>query len=280
MMEASLKVGVMDVQRAQEIPGPDHAEASRLAQVEFERLLALLESLEGDDWAQQTYCTEWNVRDMAAHLAGSVTASTSVGQFRHIYMRNPYLKEMDNPADAANRLQVEERSRLTAAQVVDEFRRNGPIAIRKRAKLPWLVRVIHLPMGALGFASLGYLMDVIYPRDEWMHRYDICAATGKKMVVTPEHDGRIVALVLWDLARKLKGKLGQRAVLLRLSGAAGGDYLFGAHSQPGCALEMDVFSFALRSSGRITVQEAQRRTRVEGDRETAAWFLRNAEVPY
>lgn len=271
----------VEAQNAHDIPGPKHAEAAALARTEYERVLALLEKLEGDDWQQQTYCTEWNVRDMTAHLAGSVTASTSLAQFRHVYMSNPYLKEMDEPADAANRLQVEERSELTPAQVVDEFRRNGPIAIRKRDALPWPLRIIPIPLGpSIGVRSVGYLMDVIYPRDEWMHRYDICAATGKDMVITPEHDGRIVALVVWDLARKLKRDLGQRSILLRLTGEAGDDYLFGAQREPDCTLEMSVFTFALRSSGRITVEESHGRATVDGDSRLAEWFMRNMEVPY
>lgn len=280
-MVATLNTLTIDAQNAHEIPGPDHAEAGRLAQTEYERVLAVLESLEGDDWSQQTYCTEWDVRDMAAHLAGSVTASTSLAQFRHVYMTNPYLKQMDEPADAANRLQVEERSEMTAAQVVDEFRRSGPIAIRKRDALPWIVRAIPLPMGPdIGLKSVGYLMDVIYPRDEWMHRYDICAATGKQMVVTPQHDGRLIALVVWELARKIRRELGERTILLRLTGEAGGDYLFGAQSEPDCILEMSVFTFALRSSERITVAETEARVDVQGDNRLADWFMHNMEVPY
>lgn len=280
-MAAIMGAREMMVQQADEIPGPGHAEASRLAATEFQRVLALLESLEGDDWTQQTYCTEWTVREITSHLAGSVTASTGLNEFRRIYPSNPYLKEMDNPADAANRLQVEERSAMTPEQVVDEFRRNGPIAIRKRSRLPWLVRAIPLPMGpGIGLKSVGYLMDVIYPRDEWMHRYDICAATGKKMVVRAEHDGRIVALVVEELAQKLRRELKQRSVLLRLSGEAGGDYQFGPGTEPSCSIEMDVFTFALRSSGRITVEEMAGRMRIEGDRGVADWFLANLDVPY
>lgn len=269
------------VQRAAAIRSLTHDEATQLARTEFQRVLALLESLEGEDWTQQTYCTEWKVRDMLAHLAGSVTASTSLGKFLHYYPRNPYLKEMDNPADAANRLQVEERQHLTAAQVIDEFRRNGPVAIEKRSRLPWLVRALPLPMGeGIGLKSVGYLMDVIYPRDEWMHRYDICAATGKRMVVTPEHDGRMVALVVEELAQKLKKSMAQRTLLLRLDGEIGGDYLFGVGHEADCTLEMDVFTFALRSSERITPEEAAARSRIDGDRQLAAWFMARMDVPY
>jgi hypothetical protein len=54
---------------------------------------------------------------------------------------------------------------------------------------------------------LDYLIDLIYTRDMWMHRLDICRATGREMVQTPQHDGRITTLVVRDLARKHTPKL-------------------------------------------------------------------------
>ena len=32
----------------------------------------------------------------------------------------------------------------------------------------------------LGRRSLAYLMDIVYTRDVWMHRIDICRATGRQ----------------------------------------------------------------------------------------------------
>jgi len=119
---------------------------------------------------------------------------------------HPYVKAAANSVDGTNRLQIEERANHSTAEIIAEFRQNGPIAIKNRQKLPWLVRQLPIP----GMGSFGYLMDIIYPRDEWMHRYDICAATGKKMVITPEHDGRILDLVLLDIAKKLKRQLAGR----------------------------------------------------------------------
>jgi uncharacterized protein (TIGR03083 family) len=269
----------MTMQQVGDIPKLTHQEAGWLAQTAYERLLALLESLNGENWSRPTYCTEWNVRHMAAHLAGSMTGSTTFAEFRRQNVEHPYVKEFGSP-DGANKLQVEERADKTTAELIAEFRQNGQIAVNNRKKLPWLVRKIHLPMGSLGFASIEYLMDVIYVRDEWMHRYDICAATGKKMVVTPEHDGRIVALILRDVARKLKSELKGRTIALHLLGEAGGDYLFGSSSSPDCSLEIDVFDFNLRASGRISAGEATRRTAVTGDHTLTEWFLDHMEVPY
>jgi uncharacterized protein (TIGR03083 family) len=268
------------VQKAMDIPACSHAEAGKLSQVEYERVLSLLETLQGAEWQQPTYCAEWNVRDMTAHLAGAATGSTSFAEFKRQNVTNPYVKQFENPVDGTNKFQLEERMAKTTAELVAEFRQNGQIAVNSRQKLPWLIRKFHLPMGELGFASIEYLMDVIYPRDQWMHRYDICAATDKKMVVTAGHDGRVVALVVRDIAKKLRKSLGSRAVVLQLTGALTAEFQFGDKTTPDCTVAMDFFDFNLRASGRISVEEAMARTAVIGDHSTANWFLQNIEVPY
>jgi uncharacterized protein (TIGR03083 family) len=225
----TLSIGVNNMtQKASEIPPVAHAEAGRLSRTEFERVLALLEALEGADWQQPTYCTEWNVRDMVAHLAGSMTGSTSLREFVRQNVTHPYVKAAANSVDGTNRLQIEERANRSTAEVIAEFRQKGPIAIKNRQKLPWLVRQIPIPV----VGNFGYLMDIIYPRDEWMHRYDICAATGKQMVITPEHDGRILNLVLLDIAKKLKKQLVGRTIELHITGALNGTYQFGSSTEP------------------------------------------------
>lgn len=277
----TVSIGVKDmVQNAASIPACTHGEAGQLSQVEYERVLALLETLDGDDWQQPTYCTAWTVRDMVAHLAGAVAGSTSMAEFKRQNVSNPYVKQYDNPVDGTNRLQLEDRADKTPAELVAEFRQSGQIAVQNRQKLPWIVRKIHLPMGDLGFASFEYLMDVIYPRDQWMHRYDICAATGKKMTVTAEHDGRIVALVLLDIAKKLRKQLGNRTIMVELTGALTAVYQFGSKAEPDCVAAIDVFDFNLRASGRISAVGALSRTAVTGDSAVAEWFLQNMEVPY
>jgi hypothetical protein len=85
---------------------------------------------------------------------------------------------------------------------------------------------------------------------------------------------------VWDIFRKLKPSLRDRSVLLRLSGAAGGDFLFGSHAAPDCTIETDIFSFSLRASNRITAEYVQARACISGSPAVAGWFLRNMEVPY
>ena len=279
-MTRSIGAAEMAVQHVATIPKSTHAEAGRLSQIAYERLLAVLTQLSGTDWTQPTYCTEWTVRDMTAHLAGAVTGSNSFAEFFRQNVQNPYLKAFSDPVDGTNKLQLEDRKHKTPAELVAEFRQNGQIAVHNRQNLPWLVRKIHLPMGSLGFAALEYLMDVIYPRDQWMHRYDICTATGKEMIVTPEHDGRLISLVLRDLAQNLKKQLGDFTIDLRLFGALEIAYRFGQGSHPTADIEMDFFDFNLLASGRIKVADVVGQTAVSGDQTAADWFLDHISVVY
>ena len=266
-------------QNVADIPKLTHAEAGPLSQTEYQRLLAVLESLDGDDWRQPTYCAKWNVRQMVAHLAGAVAGSSSFAEFKRQNIDAPQNDQVNEGIDATNHLQIEDRAHKTTDELVAEFRELGQVAVNNRQKLPWIVRKIRIPMGVLGFASFEYLMDTIYPRDQWMHRYDICAATGKEMIATPAHDGRIVDLVLRDVARKLRQPLKTRTVLLHLTGKVTGEYQFGKGS-PDCELEIDFFAFNLRASGRISATEALRQMNVSGNQTVANWFVNQCEVPY
>ena len=71
--------------------------------------------------------------------------------------------------------------------------------------------------------SFGYLVDVIYNRDLWMHRLDLARATGQPFTIGG-HDRHIVEQVVRDLA------LGWSAppIALELTGPAGGSWLLGS----------------------------------------------------
>jgi uncharacterized protein (TIGR03083 family) len=278
-MTLSITTTNMTRKNVTDIPKLTHAEAGSISQTEYERLLVVLEALSGSDWEQPTYCSEWDVRDMVAHLAGAVAGSSSFAEFKRQNIDAPYGDEVDEPVDGTNRLQIEERAEKTTAELVTEFRELGQVAVRNRQKLPWIARKLRAPMGSLGFASFEYLMNTIYPRDQWMHRYDICVATGQEMVTTPEHDGRIVALVLKDIHKKLHKGLRECTILLRLTGAVAGEYVFG-RGMPNCDVAIDFFDFNLRASGRISAKGVAEKTAVTGEEAAAEWFIRNCEVMY
>jgi uncharacterized protein (TIGR03083 family) len=260
---------------ALDIPKHTHAEASQLAHTAFERLLAVIESLEGDDWSQPTECTEWTVRDMVAHLAGGCAGYASWGEFVRQYVRNPYLLSTPVKVDAVNRLQVEDRADHTPEELVAELREVGPKAVRTRHRIPWIVRSIPMPpMPPLGVVPIGYLLDIIYPRDEWMHRADLCRATGRKMLLTPDHDARIVELVLLDMAKNVRDL---PAVDLILTGDIEMAYRFGK-GEAMATITMDLIEFNRLASERITPDEAP--AVINGNAATARVFLENCAVVY
>ncbi len=266
---------------ARKIPALSHTESGNLAMTEYERVLTVLESLEGDDWKQPTFCTKWNVRDMVAHLAGACAAYASWAEFRRQMIQNPYSKEVEVQVDGINQCQLMDRADRTPSELVAEFRDVGPKAIRTRQRLPWILRSLIIPFGPpLGTKPVHYLTDTVYTRDQWMHRYDLSHATGKAMTVSAEHDGRIVALVVRDLAELLARQLEGRSVDLILTGSLEGSYRLGSEDDTSCSISMDVFDFALLTSDRITPAEASERIYVDGNTEFAKAVLTNFSVPY
>ena len=88
----------------------------------------------------------------------------------------------------------------------------------------------------------GYLIYTILTRDPWMHRMDICRATGRAPVLTPDHDGVLVADVVEEWADRHDGPY-----QLHLTGTAGGSFSRG-HGGP--ALTLDAVDFCRLLSGR------------------------------
>jgi hypothetical protein len=75
-----------------------------------------------------------------------------------------------------------------------------------------------------------------------MHRMDICRAVGRKPVLVPEHDGRIVA----DVVAEWAGVHG-RPYRLTLTGPAGGAWGRGTDGEE---ITMDAVEFCRIMSGR------------------------------
>ncbi len=75
-----------------------------------------------------------------------------------------------------------------------------------------------------------------------MHRVDTARATGREMALTPEHDGRIIADVVAEWARRH----GEPFHLV-LTGPAGGEYVVG---EDGERLTIDAVEFCRTLSGR------------------------------
>jgi len=266
---------------AGQIPALTHQEAGSLARDELNRFLAVVESLSGDDWQQPTDCTKWTVRDILAHQAGSYASFAGWKEFRRQMSAKPDPGQMF--VDGINARQLADRAGRSPAELIAELRRVGPKAIQTRQRLPWLLRKLRLPMGPpLGTAPLEYLTDLIYIRDTWIHRVDICRATGQPFIQTPEHDGRIVALALRELAHKLAGPLRGQSVIFDLAGQAGGRFQIGKIAEPTAVIKMDVLQFNRLASERLSAAdaEAQSLVNISGDLNFARQILAQTVIPF
>ena len=263
-----------------------HHEVIALARVELERFLALVETLTPADLSQPTDCTLWTVKDIVAHQASHVFGLTRLSEFMDQF--NPlrargYTAKGMNALDAANQRQIDLRAAWSLAQLIAEMRDHREASFAGRQRFPALLRLVTIPVpGSNLRVSMGDLIDNIYTRDMWMHRADICRATGREMVQTAEHDGRIVALVVRELDRSLKTKLNGHSVIYRLTGKAGGEWVVGSSTAVEAVISLDVIEFNRLASGRITAQAAldQGLVKIEGDSAVATLALSNTLVLY
>lgn len=269
---------------ARAIPPLSHGDAMRMARLELERFLTVVTSFSDDDWEKPTACTLWSVRQIVAHVTGACASYARWSEFKrqgNPKVQGPYRARGLSFLDSMNQIQVDDRASATPAALIDELQMVGPRAIATRARLPWLLRALRLPLPALGgMVPIGYLTDLIYTRDMWMHRLDLCRATGREMVMTSGHDERIVALVMRDLEKKLRSKLRTTSIVYHLSGNIGGMWQLGAKVPPAATIKLDVLDFNLLASGRLTPEEAWSRASIEGTNTLARQVLSLTNVPY
>lgn len=268
---------------ARAIPPLSHSEAISMATLELERFLALVTSFSDDDWEKPTLCTLWNVRQVLAHVTGACASYARWSEFKRQNdpkVQRPYRASGLSFLDSMNQIQVDDRASTTPAMLIDELQRVGARAIATRSRLPALLRVLRVPLPTLGIVPIGYLTDLIYTRDMWMHRLDLCRATGREMVLTPDHDGRIVALVMHDLAKKLGANLRATSIVYHLSGTIGGTWQLGAKVSPAATIHLDVLDFNLLASGRLTPEEALSCASLEGESALAQVIFNSTRIPY
>jgi uncharacterized protein (TIGR03083 family) len=222
------------------------ATAWRLAATEYERYLDLLQSLSPDEWSRPTDCPAWDVRAMAAHNLGQAEMAGSLPEFVRQFIGMSRREE--SGVDALTAHQVEARSHLTPADIVERYRRVIPRAVRGRGRRSRLAGGLNIPekqvvAGAEEVWTFGYLFETILTRDTWMHRVDTAEATGRPAVLTAEHDGVLVADVVMEWAAR-HGK----PFSLHLTGPAGGRWQVG---DGGIELTLDAVLFARTLSGRV-----------------------------
>ena len=228
-----------------------HGEAQDLFAAEAERTLTLLRSLTPADWATQTECPEWDVRAMYLHVLGACESGASMKELAHQMLTAKRLQKREGgPLEAAlSATQVADRQALGTAELVERLAAVAPRTVKRRRSMPGMVRRIRLAVDGpvVEKWSLGYLNDTIYLRDAWMHRIDTCRAVGVEPVLSEEHDGRIVADVVAEWARRHG-----RSFDLTLTGRAGGRFRARVDGDPSApeVLALDAVEFCRVLAGR------------------------------
>jgi uncharacterized protein (TIGR03083 family) len=229
-------------------PAIERPTAMRLAQTEYQRVTDAVDALQPEDWTRPTDCTEWNVRQLVAHIIGQAKLfSTPLELARQMRAAKARQQLGQVFIDALTAFQIEERQHLGPEELRAELHRVGPRGAKGRRRFPGFVRHRRGPgeevvNGVPEKWSLGYATDVILTRDAWMHRLDLARATGRDPVLTADHDGVIVADVVAEWARRHS-----QSYRLKLTGPAGGSWSSGTGGEE---IVMDAADFCRVISGR------------------------------
>jgi uncharacterized protein (TIGR03083 family) len=234
------------------IPTIDRAEALELAETEYHRFLDMLRLLQPDDWAKPTDCDAWDVEAMVQHVLGAMDANASVREMVHQFRRGAKVAKergLSMALHGANEVQIEERSDVHGDALVARFAATIDKAVRGRRRFRGPLRALKVPVPGGSKRSLGWLNDIVYTRDTWLHRVDIARATGRPLELTAAHDGRIVADVVAEWARQHGAPFE-----LVLTGPAGGRYRGGSEGEHGEQQmerhELDAVELCRMTSGR------------------------------
>ena len=69
------------VMRVEDIAPISHREGMELAEAEYQRFSDMLQNLQPGDCSKQTVCTDWNVKQLVAHVLGFAESNASFRVF-------------------------------------------------------------------------------------------------------------------------------------------------------------------------------------------------------
>jgi uncharacterized protein (TIGR03083 family) len=224
-----------------------HDEAMALQAAELDVTLRLLRELGPADWTTPVPdCPAWDVRTMYLHVLGACEGAGTRELVHQMSAAMRRRRRTGEPLEAnLSAVQVADRAELAPDALLARLTAEAPRVVRRRSRMPGALRsgfAMKVDGPVVERWKLGYLIDTIYLRDLWMHRIDACRALGREPELRAEHDGRIVADVVAEWARRH----GQ-PFTLELLGPAGGRYAVGAG---GPDLTMDAVELCRTLSGR------------------------------
>ena len=167
----------------------------------------MLRSLEDDAWSTRPTAQAWDIRAMYQHVLGACEAGASMRENVHQLRRGrAYRKQHGGPLEAALSVSSGQRAGRPQPGPGDRATDGGRTEDGSRTQTHASGHPQSAKMAVDGPVhetwKLGYLIDTIYLRDLWMHRVDVAHALGQPLEFSADHDGRIVADVVAEWARR------------------------------------------------------------------------------
>ena len=160
----------------EKIPRIGHDEAMAITAAENQLFQEAIETIEGDDWHNRTDCTRWDVRDVVVHLVASAQAQASFVEFcRQLRQGSNLTAEIGGVhwVDGLNEGQLRARTHLAPGDLPVLWAATSGQALKARRGMPRPIRALPiLHLAPKVWKPLGYLFDIGFTRDVWMHRID------------------------------------------------------------------------------------------------------------
>lgn len=216
-------------------------EGAALSRVQYARYLDVVTTLSDEEWRAPTDCPGWTVKDITAHVLGNLECVRRPREFLRQVAEGKKL-DPKQPYEGLNAYQVSYYAPLTPAELTQRIADVVEPVLLMRRRTPWPLRHLIRPtLDVAGRVPMAFVLDVIYTRDTYMHRIDVCRATGREVVVD-DVEKRIIG----DMVDEWADRHGQ-PFRLTLTGPAGGTYERGTG---GPEIECDAVEWTRINSGR------------------------------
>jgi uncharacterized protein (TIGR03083 family) len=223
-------------------------ERVQLAQTETDRWIRIVGGFSVEDWQRSSGCEGWTVADLVRHLIGQAEQLASFPAAIRQSRAGKQLARGRALIDGITEHQVVSRAQVPPAELVTHLANALPRAAKARERWPRTSTRLGMKIEVPRTADIAKerwtfaYMSQVMTRDLWMHRVDLDTAGVCPLQLTREHDGRIVADVVADWARRHGGPFD-----LTLTGPAGGHWRVPGD---GPAFEQDAVQFCQGLFGR------------------------------
>ena len=197
----------------------DRELAMRLAATEYDQVADLLERLTPEQWSAPTDCPGWDVRAMAGHMLGMAQMAASLREMvrqqraaarRQKQRRRPEHRRAHGCSGGQERRSHHRGGGRRDARGRSEGRPRAAAYSRPRPE-PHHARAPGRGGRGGALDRSDSCLDTILTRDPFMHRIDICRATGLPLDATADHEGHIVEDVVREWAERHGAALRARA---------------------------------------------------------------------